>query len=66
MASIAPEGLGPRYEALIKISEEIVTEHDLESLFKRLAGMLGGVLGFDLVLFSVSDFDRQSVAIHVV
>src|SRR5215471_8785457 len=67
MASIALEGLGrTRYEALVKISEEIVVERNLESLFKRLAGLLGRVLGFDLVLFSVNDFDRQSISVHIV
>jgi PAS domain S-box-containing protein len=68
MASIAPVGLGrlTRYEALVKISEEIVVEHNLNSLFERLAGLLGRVLGFDLVLFSVNDLGGQSISLHVV
>src|SRR6516225_8756444 len=55
-----------RYEALIKLSEEIVVEHNLNSLFERLAGLLERVLDFDLVIFSVNDPDRQSIAVHVV
>jgi PAS domain S-box-containing protein len=68
MASIATKRLDSltRYEALVKISEEIVIEHNLNSLFERLAALLGRVLGFDLVLFSVNDLDRQSIAVHVV
>src|SRR5215469_8465635 len=68
MASIGLAGLDSltRYEALLKISEEIVTEHNLNSLFERLAGVLGRVLGFDLILFSVNDLDGQSITVHVV
>jgi PAS domain S-box-containing protein len=55
-----------RYEALVKIAEEIVIDQNLNSLFERLAGLLRPVLGFDLALFSVNDSDRQSVAVHVV
>jgi hypothetical protein len=67
MASIAPAGLDSltRYETLVKISEKIVIEHNLNSLFERLAGLLGRVLVFDLVLFSVNDVDGQSIAVHV-
>jgi len=68
MASIALAGLDSltRYEALVKISEEIGIEHNLNSLFERLADLLGRVLGFDLVLFSVNDLDGQSIVVHVV
>ena len=68
MASIALAGLDSltRYEALVKISEEIGIEHNLHSLFERLAGLLGRVLGFDLVLFSVNDSENQSIVVHVV
>jgi hypothetical protein len=67
MASIALAGLDSltRHETLVKISEKIVIEHNLNSLFERLAGLLGRVLVFDLVLFSVNDLDGQSIAVHV-
>ena len=67
MASLVPKGLDrlTRYEALVKISEEIVIERNLNTLFERLAGLLGQALGFDLVLFLVHDLDCQSIAVHV-
>jgi PAS domain S-box-containing protein len=67
MATLAPKELDhlTRYEALVKISEEVVTERNLNSLFERLARLLGRVLGFDLALFLVHDLDRQSIAAHV-
>src|SRR5215831_278972 len=65
-AALAKSDLLTRYEALVKISEQIVIDQDVNSLFERLAGLLGQVFGFDLVLFSVDDLDHQSLTVHVI
>jgi formate hydrogenlyase transcriptional activator len=66
MASIVLDNLTTVNEVLVKITEVIVGQPELNVLFERLAGLLGRVLSFDLVLFSVNDLDRQSAALNIV
>src|SRR5437868_2894774 len=69
MASIVPDRVDRQTtlnEALLKISEEIVVQRDLRSLFDSLARLLGQVLPFDLILFSVNDPDRQAIDVSLV
>src|SRR5262245_13693376 len=53
-------------DVLLKVSQEIVVQRDLYSLFKRVAELLDRILRFDLVLFSVNDLDSQSIAVNIV
>src|SRR6516225_5948243 len=66
MASMAFDELTTLNEALVRTLDEIVTQRGILSLFKHVAGWVGQVLPFDVLLFSVDYPDRQSMALHII
>ena len=56
---------GDRYQALLAISEAIISHRDLSSLFHDLAGQLGRVVDFDYLALVLHDAVTSTMRLHV-
>src|SRR5215831_8432675 len=66
MASMVFDQFTTLNEALVRTLDEIVAQRGILSLFKHVAGWVGQVLPFDVLLFSVDYPDRQSITLHII
>ena len=56
---------GDRYQALLAVSEAIVSHRDLSALFHELAGRLRQVVRFDYVGLALHDTTSNTMRIHL-
>ncbi len=56
---------GDRYQALLAVSEAIISHRDLPSLFHELAGQLHDVVRFDWLGLILHDGASQTLRVHV-
>ncbi len=54
-----------RYQALLAISEAIISHYDLSSLLHDLAGQLGRLVPFDYLALVLHDGETSSMRLHV-